>query len=337
MHNMVVSLVLGLLLFISAPPVLSQTPNPQPTPSTPSGGKEKILPIWAKSTVRLSAGYRIDNLNWNIAGDLEGANPNVLSELNWSSIKIYQLKLVGRTVIKDWVCLKGELDYGMVVSGDNQDSDYLGDDRTQEFSRSVNSVDGKDVWDGSIGGGPRFSFLDATVSLCPMLGYAIAEQDFNIVDGYQVLSTLPDMPSTGPIEGLDSRYQTRWKGPWIGAELLLSMPVQKGPLRCVEVLFTGEYHWIDYSAEANWNLRNDLQHPVSFSHDADGKGIMLGTTLRFQTNHHWGASLGMHMVDMATDAGLDRVYFSDGSIGETRLNEVNWRSFTVEAGLSYQF
>ena len=337
MRHMVVTLVLGLSIFITSLPFFSQRLHAQATPPSQTDRQGEIIWEWVASAFCLSTGYRIDNLNWNIAGNRQGSNPNVLSELSWSGVKSYQLKLTNHTVIKDWIYLRGQLDYGMVVSGDNQDSDYRDDNRTQEFSRSINGVDGNRVWDASLGIGPRFPFLESTVILCPMVGYAISEQDLNIVDGYQVLTAPPATISTGPIDGLDSRYETRWNGPWIGVDLLFSMPFDGGPLRAVEVLVTGEYHWVDYSADANWNLRTDLRHPVSFSHDADGSGMMVGTAIMFQTRNHWGFNVGMNMMDMATDPGSDRIYHADGSVSETRLNEVNWRAFTFEAGLSYEF
>jgi hypothetical protein len=37
-----------------------------------------------KTDLILSTGYRADELNWNIAGNILGSNPNVLSELNGS-------------------------------------------------------------------------------------------------------------------------------------------------------------------------------------------------------------------------------------------------------------
>jgi hypothetical protein len=338
MRHMVMTLLLGLLILLPpAPRLFCQPLNIQATEATATGRQGEALLRWATSTFCLSNGYRIDNLNWNIAGNRQGSDPNVLSELAWSDITIYQLKLTNRTVIRDWVYLRGHLDYGVVVNGDNQDSDYSGDNRTLEFSRSVNGVDGNSVWDGSIGVGPRLSFFDATVFVCPMLGYAIARQELNIVDGYQVLTAPPAGTSTGPIDGLDSRYQTRWQGPWIGVDFLLSMPMAKGPFRSVNVMFTGEYHWVDYAAEANWNLRTDLQHPVSFSHEAEGTGMMVGTTIVFETRNHWGFNLGMNMMDMTTDSGLDRVYHADGTTNDTCLNEVSWRAFTFEAGICYRF
>ncbi len=322
-------LFLVLLLFQAAP-------SPAQSP-LPAGAQAETDNRWIESAFYLSTGYRVDELSWNIAGNRRGSDPTVLSELDWTDVESLTLSVVNRTLIKDRIYLKAHLDCGLVASGDNRDSDYNGDDRTQEYSRSINGVDGNSVWDASIGLGPRFSFFNTGLFLCPMLGYAMAEQDFTIVDGNQVLSKPPLSISTGPIEGLDSRYQTRWQGPWIGMDILFSVPLEKGPLTSLEILFTGEYHWVDYSADANWNLRTDLQHPVSYAHEAQGNGMFLGATVGIRTQSRWGFTVGMQMRKMSTDAGLDRIYHTNGNVSVTRLNEVDWRAFVFETGLSYQF
>ena len=102
-------------------------------------------------------------------------------------------------------------------------------------------------------------------------------------------------------------------------------------------MFAGEYHWVDYDAEANWNLRSDFDHPVSFSHEADGNGFMAGAAILFEIKNRWGFHAGMNVKEMTTDTGLDRTYYADGTTGDTRLNEVRWRAFTFEAGVSRQF
>jgi hypothetical protein len=337
MRHFSAALVLCLFVSLSISQGFSQPLEPadQAQAEKTKGGHAGLS--WASLTFDLSAGYRTDQLNWHIAGNLQGTNPNVRSELSWSGLRIYQLKLANRTVIMDRVYLRGHLDYGTVIAGDNQDSDYNGDDRTQEFSRSVNGVDGNDVWDGSIGVGPRFSFFASTMVVCPMIGYAISEQDLNIVDGYQVFTAPPFTTPTGPIAGLDSRFQTRWKGPWLGVDLFFSIPGTTAPFTHVGVIFTGEYHWADYDAEADWNLRSDFAHPVSFSHEADGSGYMAGAAILFEIKNRWGFHAGMNVKEMTTEPGLDRTYYADGRTGDTRLNEVRWRSFTFEAGLSYRF
>ncbi len=69
--------ILVLLLLAAFPPVF------QPAKSTAAE---------IEVGLELTNSYRIDNLNWNIAGDLYGNNPNILSELTWTDLKIYQLK-----------------------------------------------------------------------------------------------------------------------------------------------------------------------------------------------------------------------------------------------------
>lgn len=337
MRYIVMLLLLAFSLLVSVPPACSQSLEPQYQASVDEVKTDRPAVGWANTTFDLSAGYRRDKLNWNIAGNPQGRSPNVRSELSWSDLNIFQLKLANRTVIKDRFYIRGHLDYGTVSSGSNRDSDYNGDDRTQEFSRSLNGVNGNDVWDASIGIGPRFSFFNATMAVCPMLGYAISDQDLNIVDGYQAFAAPPASTPIGPIDGLDSRYQTRWKGPWLGLDLLLSAPCTDGPITRIGVLFTGEYHWVDFNADANWNLRADYQHPVSFSHEADGSGFVAGAKILFEIKNHWGINVGMNVQEMTTDPGQDSIYYADGTTADTRLNEVKWHSFTFEAGLSYQF
>ena len=39
----------------------------------------------------LSAGYRVDALDWNIAADFFGTTPNILSELTWDDLQIFEV------------------------------------------------------------------------------------------------------------------------------------------------------------------------------------------------------------------------------------------------------
>ena len=337
MRHVLTVLVFGLSVLFPAIDGFSQPSEPRDIVDVEIAQTNGPDNGWIETTFCLSAGYRKDNLNWHIAGNLQGTRPNVRSELTWSDLEIIQFKLSNRSVIKNRFYLRGHLIYGAVLSGDNRDSDYNGDDRTQEFSRSLNGVDGNHVWDGSLGVGPRFSFFNESMVICPMLGYAVSEQDLNIVDGYQAITTPPATTPIGPIPGLDSRYQTRWKGPWLGVDLLFSIPCQDTPFTHIGLTFTGEYHWVDYDAEADWNLRTDFRHPVSFAHFADGSGFVAGAALLFKSKQRWGINVGLNVKEMTTDSGLDRIYFANNTIADTRLNEVRWRSFTFEAGVSYQF
>lgn len=289
-----------------------------------------------KARLAIDLGLRQDNLDWNIAGDRSGNNPNILSELTWENLESYQLGLSGHVDIGRRLRLKGAVAYATIYEGKNQDSDYAGDNRTLEFSRSNNSADDGQLWDLSVGIGPRFDFGLAYFRLIPMVGYSYHAQHLTITDGVQTIDASVE-PDLGPISGLDSTYETRWHGPWLGVAVEIDAMQPLWFFRDVRFDFYMEYHWADYYAEADWNLRTDFRHPLSFSHDADGTGMIygLGTTL-FMTRH-LALSIRLDYVRWETDDGIDRVYFADGSEGTTRLNRVRWDAQMFSVGISYHF
>ena len=100
---------------------------------------EKSLPIETEFTI--SGGYRRDDLDWNIAGDTNGSHPNILTELTWDDVESYQVKFQGNLIWPKIMALRGSVAYGWIFDGENQDSDYRGDNRNLEFSRSNNSTE----------------------------------------------------------------------------------------------------------------------------------------------------------------------------------------------------
>lgn len=292
------------------------------------------------SGLDLSMGYRVDQLDWNIAGNNSGTTPNVLSELTWSDLEIFQLQLDGWAETRDLLWLKtntllvGKLAYGRIYSGDNQDSDYDGDNRSLEWSRSNNQSDKGFTLDASGGFGPKYKLLAGRLSIAPLLGYSFHMQDLSMTDGVQTVADTGHSPaplSIGPIPGLDSSYTAYWWGPWLGLNLQLA-PVEKLSLE-----LTGEYHIVEYFAEANWNLRPDLAHPISFEHEAHGTGLVLTLKSAYELNQRWSVVFSGNVQYWQTGDGQDTTYDADGTRGGTRLNEVNWESYALMFGLRYRF
>lgn len=296
----------------------------------------------------LAGGYRVDQVNWSIAGNYAGTNPNILSELTWDDLEILQLQaesglLFGNRRRDGYLYhLRGMLGWGSIFSGDNQDSDYAGDNRTLEFSRSNNNADDGDVFDFSAAAGLQFSSSDATFQLTPLVGYSYHEQNLEMTDGLQTVSDqaiandffgpgVVVLPPLGPFPGLDSSYDTEWYGPWLGVEMTYQVSER------LKLLGNIEYHWYDFEGTANWNLRDDLAHPVSFEHFSDGTGLAFGLKFLGELTRNWSGSLELDYRDWETDAGLDVVYDASGSRSGTRLNEVGWESFSVLVGLTRSF
>jgi len=279
-----------------------------------------------------TGGYRVDDLDWNIAGDISGNNPNVLSELTWDDLEIYQLKFQGGFVWPNLIALRGELAYGWIFDGTNQDSDFLGNNRSFEFSRSNNSTEDDNVWDGSLAVGYPARFGRTVIgTVTPLAGYSHHEQQLKITDGYQ------SIPAQGPFPGLDSSYDTKWKGPWVGIDFHFKALEIKSFAHRFETYFTYEYHWADFDAEGNWNLRDDLAHPKSFKQNTDGNGFFIGTGFNYTLNQHWALNFNYDYQNWSMDDGTSKIFFADGTTDKTRLNEVNWTSHAFMMGLSLRF
>jgi len=289
-------------------------------------------PLFIKrADIGFSTGLRNDDLDWNKAGNIEGNNPTVLSELKWSNLEIWQLGLDSKfEVSRNDYDLLGffmgfKFDYGQIFHGKNTDSDYLGDNRTNQFSRITSNSDDGDVLDISLFFGPNLTFNNPRYSIVPLIGYSYHEQNLTLTDAYI------EIPPIGSYPGLDSRYETEWKGPWLGVyfESLIG--------ETLKVSAQIEYHWADYSAVADWNLREEFQHPRSFDHQADGSGVLLDFNIDYLLSKNWQIGLQGTYQDWETDAGTEGVYLTDGTVLSTRLNEVNWDSVSIGLKLIYSF
>ncbi|MDP8266254.1 MAG: TonB-dependent receptor [Candidatus Aceula meridiana] len=288
---------------------------------------------WIEFQFNMNSGMRYDYLRWSIAGDTNGQNPNILSELTWSDLWIYQIGTEAKVILNKNFRLEGSFDYGWILNGENQDSDYYLDDRGWEFSRSNNTSNGDNVMDFSLGGGLQFQvgaiegwedFLTEDLGVAVLGGYSHHEQNLRMTDGSQTI------PASGGFDGLDSTYQSRWTGPWAGIELFGSREKFKGFSRF-------EYHWADYYAEADWNLRSDFQHPVSYIHETKGTGMVISFGAEYEVNDSWTAGITGDLNFWKADKGLDRVYFSNGAVVDTQLNEVIWRSYALMLSATYRF
>jgi len=294
---------------------------------------------WADNFTELSfsleSGIREDSLDWNIA-DSDGS-PNVLSELEWDDLEIYQVGFTSKLIVENgkvpfatYIRLKA--DYGWITDGEVRDSDYRGDNRSEEYSRSISDGDDGEVWDASIGGGFQFSFFNDCLKIAPLVGYSQHQQDLSMQDGLQVIGNSVVVPTAGTaLSDLNSSYDTEWHGPWIGVDIAFVL----GTRFLLEGSF--EYHYVDYDAEANWNLREDFAHPKSFEHEAEADGIVTECALSFLLSNHWTLTGKASYSNWETNDGDDTTFLADGSVAVTTLNEVNWESYSFMLGISYDF
>jgi len=164
----------------------------------------------------------------------------------------------------------------------------------------------------------------------PFVGLSMHRQNLTMTDGVQTISSA-STPPLGPLPGLASSYDAQWMGPWLGAEALVETE------RGWAVIVNAEYHLADYSASANWNLRSDLAHPVSFRHAATGEGFVMSLGASYPVGKNWKVNFTLEHQQWTTRAGSDWVYLADGTVGYARLNAVNWDSTAYNLGIARKF
>ena len=275
--------------------------------------------------------FRMDELNWNIAGNMDGTSPNILSELTWEELGIYELSVGFSSLVKQSVYFRGYLNYGRIISGENQDSDYGADDRQDEFSRSNNNADSGSTIDISLGAGLMLPIIKDIITITPLVGLSFHRQNLTITDGYQ---TIPDL---GSFPGLDSTYEAKWMGPWVGLEMAIDIETGWRALPRFSPFVGFEYHWALFDATADWNLREEFDHPKSFEQEAEGSGMSIMVGLGVAFSERWSLEFGYTQQKWLAEDGTDTVFFSDGTFGETRLNEVNWESRAVSMAIQFRF
>lgn len=270
-------------------------------------------------------------LVWNISGGDGG--PNILSELTYKDVKFVEYYgsaniHIRQGWLKDYDIF---MDYssGVAIDGSVQDSDYDGNNRSQEYSRSQSSAEDSKMRQFNFGIAYPFH-LTHNQKLRAMAAYVYSEQNMVMTDGVQVLDTSNPL-NIGPFRGaLNSHYLAEWQGGWLGLEWALQSKHH-------HLALSAKQYLLDYHAVADWNLRSDFAHPKSFEQWAVGSGTGLSLYYGFSLSENFSLWLNWTQETWSTDPGQDKVYFADGSIGTTQLNEVSWDSSGLTTGLVVKF
>ncbi|HEX4937825.1 MAG TPA: hypothetical protein VFX11_04065 [Candidatus Kapabacteria bacterium] len=283
--------------------------------------------------VHSGMGNETGNLQWSIADDPTGATgPNVLSELTYRDLQFSVFHASGELAFNHGALRNTVLflDYqtGQATDGEVQDSDYNGNNRTREYSRSLSSAEESSLDGFTVGLGYRFR-INQYNALTPMAAYTRQNQDLVMTQGQQVVDAY-NPNNLGAFRGtLNSTYLTDWTGAWAGVRWNLET-------RAHTLALTLKNFWMDYHAEADWNLRNDFAHPKSFEHWATGGGTGVDLSYQYRLSNNFSLRADWYQQNWETGTGQDTVYFANGTTGGSQLNEVSWESTGFSMGIQLE-
>lgn len=255
-----------------------------------------------------------ENLTWSIAGNLNGANPNVFSELDWSQITgVGYYAGLGFPVRKRF---SGFLDFsqGLIVRGRVTDTDYRSDDRRDQVFFAEEDAGKGQVINAQTG--LAFNAINT--------GFFA----FSFGAGYGLLNQQLYLVNEG--KGLNSRYSNHWYGPLTFGKVKFVIN------DALNISAQTTYHQVKYRAVADWNLIEEFQHPVSFSHKAKGFGLDNKLSLEFRYKSNLNVLVSSNYGYWTTGKGIDKLYKSDQSTIKTRLNDVTRSVISFNLGLVVQ-
>lgn len=288
-----------------------------------------------RGSFSMATGWRKDEIDWNIAGNLDGEAPSVLAEYKWPEVNTWVSSVEAGVVLADKFVVDTAFAYGQTQDGFNEVAEYDGENRTRMATLTETQSDEGYSYDGSVGLGllvdlkrnKNFKSFDSFY-MKMLGGYSYHTQYLSMTDGNETFNAYE--AADGAYDGLDSTYEMRWQGPWMGLEL-------RGTEDKLSSMARLKYHYFDYYGEGDLNLQPDFQHPKSFDHNAQGTGLSVDLGVGYRLTPSWDVNLVWSMKDWQIQNGTDRLYLNDGSVLDTRLNEVNLLSQSLMLGSKYDF
>lgn len=239
-----------------------------------------------------------------------------------------RLRVVYHPDLTEWAIMLGA-EWGEVAGGSFRDSDYRSNG-TEEHSRSISQLNGSTTRSRTVGVGRTFALQGAAwpAELVAWLGYRQSRWTMRIRDGVQ---ELPEFAPDTILDGLDSRYRTKSGGAWIGA----TASGTAGPgIVEVHLAIRPNYR---FSGEGEWNLRDDLMQPRSFTQAASASGATLELRYVRELARRVAFVLSASAHREIAWNGRDIMFFRDGLEHRVSLHELSWGGFALMAGLSTSF
>lgn len=250
-------------------------------------------------SIKAGAETRKEDFRWSIAGNKEGKDPNIYSELIFNPVRAAGYYVHADYRFFNRMSVRASYKHMYTYKGSVTDFDYDGDNRTIPATQLyLNSNKGNMR---ALNGNVYYDLLNIPLFLIKTgIGYSTTKELFYLLDNND-----PDLQST---------YTARWQGPSILAG------IQWNTKRKIHLGTQASFNLLKYSAEANWNLIEEFRHPLSFTQSADGTGWDFNANAGYKLTKHTTIDLEWLYSNWKTGYGLDKLYLTNGESPETRMN-----------------
>lgn len=267
-------------------------------------------------SIRVSEGLHQQYLDWSIAGNIHGENPNIYSELIWHKMRGNSTEIqVGYRFWKQFK-YQATAEKTFIRSGKVSDQDYANDNRLHPvFSAFLDSNKG---YSWRIENQVSYIFcLKKDFTATAEIGYSISRESFFLTDDNFSVAN----------KKLNSNYKTKWNGITAGlnAEYLF--------WKKWSVIGKINYHSLNYNAVADWNIIEDFAHPKSFTHQAKANAWGFNIAPKYKLHKHLFLYADWSYLRSKAKKGVDQLFLTSGQHVFTKLNGVNRMSERISLGM----
>ena len=271
-----------------------------------------------KIDISLNTGYQSENFGWSIAGNLNGQNPNIYSELKWDHLQEIKYSSYLTYRIAHNFYFLGGYDHDFILSGEVSDIDYGSDNRTMPINQGK-FQDNRGYSDQAFIGVGMTILKNTKSQIALESGYISTHQSLYILG---IGDQYPDLNTT---------YFTTWKGIFL-TEIIEYIISKK--FRLEEKV---SYNQLNYQAKANWNLITQFAHPISYRDNASGYNLLLRPAIIYQLSKQLAINLSGAISHSQTGTGADRLYVANGTVEETQFNRAKGNTVQLTTGLALGF
>jgi hypothetical protein len=302
-------------------------------------------------------------LGWTIPGpETWGpvAGRCVISELKWD------YAAVGLRARLDWLSdrerwfLRMLAQGGWIVDGTACDRDWAGPNRSLEVSHTYSDVSG---WSGQARALVGYTWSWDRFAIAPVVGVeahraylkeygllTLFQADFTEIqpeccEETGIVLNLNGQMQVCPVawwanerSQLISTYGADWYGPLMGLALWAypawRWDITESPMSWELTAWIGLEQW---HADADWCLRPEFAHPLSFTHYSLGTVFGFEDTLRFQLTDSWSLILESGGQFAAFPDGCEDLYYADGDHYKLWVDDTHWKQWWGSIGASYTF
>lgn len=258
----------------------------------------------------------ISNFSWSIAGDKAGHNPNILSELQYQKLHSIGGAFSGLFMLAKRLSVEVCISKEYIISGHGWDKDYAEDDRGGiMYSEGFKSNEGT-LASMELNG--AFVLIPLDIFNLEVRGsYSINKQDLHILNS--------------KFDNLNSTYNSVWSGPGIGLEADISAS------KSSSFNFLLKYSLLKFKGEANWNLIEEFQHPVSFVDRANGRSLKGGICFNYRLKPKLSLFARSLVYFQKTQNGEDISYLKTNSQIITQFNGAEFKEISLCLGANVFF